>query len=96
MYPNVLGCLAEVLALTGHHREAVAHFHDAMARAAGLGDHKQWAQLQLRLAIAHRRAGNRMAAAQTARQAAHALDRVGMPVRAGQARQLLTDLDAAN
>jgi tetratricopeptide (TPR) repeat protein len=95
MYPNVLACLAEVLSVTGQHRQAVSHFHEAMAHAAGLGDRKQWAQVQLRLAVAHQRADNRMAAAQTARQAAQALDDLGLPARASQARQLLTDLDAA-
>jgi tetratricopeptide (TPR) repeat protein len=93
--PNIIGCLAEVLALEGHHRPALDRYNEAMARAAALGDRKQWAQLQFQVARVHQRSGDPVPTAQTARRAAQALDSVGLAALATRARQIATEAESA-
>jgi DNA-binding SARP family transcriptional activator/tetratricopeptide (TPR) repeat protein len=94
MYPNVVGCIAEVLAVDGRHAEALERYHEAMASAAEIGDMKQWAQLQFQVALLHQRTDNRAATAQAARRAAQSLDDVGLTALAGRARKMVAGLEA--
>ncbi len=93
LHPNIMGCLAEVLSLEGHHRPALDRYHDAMAQAAALGDRKQWAQLQFQVARVHQRSGDPVAAAGSGRRAAQALDHVGLATLAARAREIATEAE---
>jgi len=89
LLPNVLGCLATVLAAEGHDDEALAQYAEGAARAEAIGDRAQWAALQLQVALLHQRGGRADAAAEAARPAAEAFDHLGMSGPADRARGIL-------
>ncbi len=95
LYPNVLGCLAEVAAVEGRYDEALECYHEAMARAAEIGDLRQWAQVQFQIVKLHHRSGNRAAGVQAAHRAAQSLDAVGLTAMAGRARSIAAELSDA-